>query len=104
MRFARGDQTPFRGLSEEWIRRYFVLGAKDTAALDDPQNAKIAQNKETDEQDTDRARSGWLRRRPDPSNGKQRGGCDGASVRRWFQQRRHKNVPGGLRPSDIDCR
>lgn len=35
--FIPGDEEAFRNLNEEWIRRYFVLEAKDKAAFDDPQ-------------------------------------------------------------------
>jgi GNAT superfamily N-acetyltransferase len=35
--FMPGDEAAFRTLNEEWIRRYFVLEAKDKAAFDDPQ-------------------------------------------------------------------
>ena len=35
--FQPGDEVVFRGLNEEWIKRYFVLEPKDEASLADPQ-------------------------------------------------------------------
>jgi hypothetical protein len=34
--FMPGDETAFRMLNQEWIRRYFVLEPKDEASLLDP--------------------------------------------------------------------
>jgi len=36
--FGPGDEAAFRQLNEEWIRRYFVLEAKDEASFADPQH------------------------------------------------------------------
>jgi GNAT superfamily N-acetyltransferase len=40
--FLPGDEAAFRSLNEEWIRRYFVLEAKDKTAFDDPQKTILA--------------------------------------------------------------
>jgi putative acetyltransferase len=34
--FIEGDETAFRKLNEEWIRRYFAFESKDEEVLDDP--------------------------------------------------------------------
>ena len=35
--FRPGDETAFRRLNEEWIIRYFAVGAQEEATLADPQ-------------------------------------------------------------------
>lgn len=39
--FQAGDEAAFRGLNEDWIRRYFKLEAKDEHSLADPRTTII---------------------------------------------------------------
>jgi putative acetyltransferase len=39
--FQPGDETAFRTLNEQWIRKHFCIEAKDEAAFADPQGAII---------------------------------------------------------------